>query len=94
MNPGLIIFIVFMVCVFLGVPIVFSLGIASMVGIVAFEIVPMFDYIQVLYAGSDSFTLLAVPFFILVGEILCIGGIAERLVSFANTIFEIGRAHV
>lgn len=87
MNPGLIIFIVFMVCVFLGVPIVFSLGIASMVGIVAFEIVPMSYYIQVLYAGSDSFTLLAVPFFILVGEILCIGGIAERLVSFANTIF-------
>lgn len=87
MNPGLIIFIVFMVCVFLGVPIVFSLGIASMVGIVVFEIVPMSYYIQVLYAGSDSFTLLAVPFFILVGEILCIGGIAERLVSFANTIF-------
>lgn len=87
MNPGLIIFIVFMVCVFLGVPIVFSLGIASIVGIAVFDIVPLSYYIQVLYAGSDSFTLLAVPFFILVGEILCIGGIAERLVSFANTIF-------
>lgn len=87
MNPGLIIFIVFMICVFLGVPIVFSLGIASIVGIAVFDIVPLSYYIQVLYAGSDSFTLLAVPFFILVGEILCIGGIAERLVSFANTIF-------
>ncbi len=90
MNPGLIIFIVFMVCVFLGVPIVFSLGIASIIGIAVFDIVPLSYYIQVLYAGSDSFTLLAVPFFILVGEILCIGGIAERLVSFANSIF--GRA--
>ncbi len=87
MNPGLIVFLVFMACVFLGVPIVFSLGVASIVGIAAFDIVPLSYYIQVLYAGSDSFTLLAVPFFVLVGEILCIGGIAERLVRFANSIF-------
>ncbi|MEW9669541.1 TRAP transporter large permease [Ammoniphilus sp. 3BR4] len=71
----------------LGVPIAFAL-LVSGIGIMAY--LDMFDMqiiAQNLIKGADSFAMLAVPFFILAGELMNAGGISKRIVSFAMSIF-------
>ena len=62
----------------LGVPIAYTLGIAGGAGLLALD----FDLITVplrMFASTDSFVLLAAPFFILVGDVMARGGITDRL---------------
>ena len=64
-----------------------SVGLASLAYVLLFlprvtlDIVP-----QQMFAGADTFTLTAIPFFILVGELMNAGGISERLVAFARAL--------
>ncbi len=77
--------IVFIVTLAIGVPIVFSLGIAGAVGLWALDL----DLITVptrLFTGMDNFVLLAAPFYILAGEIMNRGGITMRLIRLAGLI--------
>ena len=67
----------------LGVPIAFSLLIC---GVALMLHLNMFDaqiLAQNLIEGSNSFPLLAVPFFMLAGEIMNAGGLSRRIVNFA-----------
>lgn len=76
---------VFVVLLLLGMPIAFALGVAGCVGLVWMNV----DLVVVaarVFTGIDSFALLAVPFFILSGEIMGRGGITERLVRLAALI--------
>lgn len=77
--------IVFLFCVFIGVPIYFSFGLtatfACIVGGLPLQIIA-----QRLMIGMDSFVLLAVPGFVLAGEIMCQGGISKRIVDFCNAL--------
>lgn len=69
------------------VPIAFALGLASVTYLFFFlPDVPLGTIAQQMYAGADSFTLTAIPFFVLVGEIMNAGGISRRLVHFTRTI--------
>ncbi|WP_027135613.1 TRAP transporter large permease [Geminicoccus roseus] len=78
----------FLVLMLLRVPIAFALGISSMV--TAFYLgIPSLFVAQRMVNGLNSFTFLAVPFFILAGQLMTEGGISERLVRFADTL--IGR---
>ncbi|PSL41567.1 tripartite ATP-independent transporter DctM subunit [Planomicrobium soli] len=92
LQAGLILAVVFTLLLILSVPISFSIVIASLV--TALFILPpdlaVFMASQTLVTGLDSFTLLAVPFFILAGVLMNNGGIAERLVNFAKVL--VGRA--
>ena len=75
--------IVFVAMLVLGVPIVFSLGIAGAVGLWALDL----DLISVstrLFTGMDNFVLLAAPFYIFAGEIMNRGGITSRLIRLAG----------
>ncbi|MGB9825326.1 MAG: TRAP transporter large permease, partial [Desulfofundulus sp.] len=72
------------VLIALGVPIAFSLALASLGAIVVQGQIPLLALPQRLFTATDSFALLAVPFFILAGEIMQQGGISRRLVAFAN----------
>ncbi len=77
--------IVFIVTLAIGVPIVFSLGIAGAIGLWALDL----DLITVptrLFTGMDNFVLLAAPFYILAGEIMNRGGITMRLIRLAGLI--------
>ena len=78
----------FFLLLFTGVPVAFALGIATFFGILLTD-VPVLVIFQRMFAGVDSFTLLAIPFFILMGNIMEKGGIARRIVNFSNII--IGR---
>lgn len=82
----LTIFIVFFLTLLLNIPIAMGLGISGLVLVLIESSVPMSFYIQTLFSASDSFPLLAVPFFILAGEIMSTGGIARRLVGFVQNI--------
>lgn len=74
-------------CIAIGVPIVFALGIAPVAGFLLADR-PVFLQLlaQKLYLGIDQFPLVAIPLFILAGEIMNIGGITERLVRLANAL--------
>jgi len=70
----------------LKVPIAFALGISTLLGIIVSDI----DFIvipQKILSGVDSYALIAVPLFILAGELMTQGGISKRLVNFSQTLF-------
>ncbi|WP_029010214.1 TRAP transporter large permease [Azospirillum halopraeferens] len=88
LQSTLALFGVFGALMMLGVPIAFAIGIAT---VVTFLVLMSFDqavYItaQQMASGLDSFTLLAIPFFILAGNIMNRGGIALRLIAFAKVL--------
>jgi C4-dicarboxylate transporter DctM subunit len=71
---------------FLGVPVAFSI---LMVGVVVFSITgmqPLFIVAQRTTTGMDSFPLLAIPLFILVGNLMDKGGISRRLINWAESL--------
>lgn len=70
---------------FLGVPIAFAMGLAALVMIVAADI-PRIVIPQYMVGGADSFVLLAIPFFLLAGNLMNVGGITARLVDFARML--------
>jgi C4-dicarboxylate transporter DctM subunit len=84
---GIVLFGGMIALMILGVPIVFSIGLAAVLGtFVIGAAAPWIIIPSSMINGMDSFPLLAVPFFILAGELMNRGGIAERLVAFANAI--------
>ncbi len=81
------------------VPIAWSIGIASVLTLLfSVDTIPAFTTIsQRVATGLDSFSLLAIPFFILAGHIMNSGGIAKRLIEFAKSLVGAlpgGLAHV
>jgi C4-dicarboxylate transporter DctM subunit len=76
---------IFFGLIFLGVPIAYSMAIASLFGILVFDI-PVMMLIQKLHSGVDLFPYLAIPFFILAGSLMETGGISFRLVNLAKAM--------
>ena len=88
MMAPLTLFISFFVLVFAGVPISFAIGTASILSIMT--MLPMDTAImlisQNMVRGLNSFSLLAIPFFILAGIMMNRGGIAIRLINFSQIL--------
>ncbi|MEW6105348.1 MAG: TRAP transporter large permease [Bacillota bacterium] len=79
--------VTFLVLLLLGVPIGFVLGIAALFALVQMDLPALMNMVpQRFFAGLDMFTLMAMPFFILAGEIMNKTGITRRLVAFANVL--------
>ncbi len=76
---------VFFVLLIIGLPVAFSLGVSTILAIYLLKI-PMIIIFQRMFSGVNSFALLCVPFFILMGNIMGKGGIARRIVIFSNLI--------
>ena len=85
---GLILVIAFVILLAIGVPVSFSIAIASMITIMFFLSFDMSVFIagQSMVTGIDSFSLLAIPFFIISGQLMNSGGISQRLVNFAKAL--------
>lgn len=75
----------FIVLIFLGIPVAFSLGLASLLYLVIGDI-PLTIIPQRMFGGLNSFTLLCIPGFILAGNLMNAGGITDRIIHFANSI--------
>jgi C4-dicarboxylate transporter DctM subunit len=76
----------FAVFLFLSVPIGIALGLATLATILLTNSIPVEFLMKELTTSMDSFPLLAVPFFILAGEIMGKGGISKRLFDFADSM--------
>lgn len=79
---SIVLFGIFFILLILGVPIGYAIGISTLVNIVSFTNMPTMMIAQNSIAGVDSFPLLAIPFFMLAGNLMSSGGIAKRLVDF------------
>src|ERR687898_2510434 len=73
----------FLVLMLLGVPVALAMAVASLLYILATGIVPDVIVAQRMIAGVESFPLLAVPFFILAGNLMNIAGVTGRIYAFA-----------
>ncbi len=78
--------IVFVVLLLLAVPIAFAVGMAGFAGLWWGGTYPLPIIIQQMFLTADSFVLLAIPLFILAGALMETGGIAVRLVRFAQAL--------
>jgi len=74
--------IAFLLLIVVGAPIVFALGVSAGLTIYLTEI-PVSIIAQRMYEGLDSFTIMAIPFFVLAGIIMEQGGIARRIIDFS-----------
>ena len=84
-QAAIILVLVFFLMLAMSVPVSFSIISASLLTIIMF-LTPgfgMFVSAQKIVSGIDSFTLLAVPFFVLAGLLMSSGGIAKRLINLA-----------
>lgn len=78
-------FIVFGALIVAGVPVSFAIGLASLLGIISLDI-PIVVAAQRMFAGLDAYTLLAIPFFILAGNLMDSGGISKRLIKLSSAL--------
>jgi tripartite ATP-independent transporter DctM subunit len=76
----------FLAFIALGVPIAFALGGAAAIGLMLMEGAPIAIIASRTFGAVDSFTLLAIPFFILAGELMETGGISRRLMDLAQSM--------
>lgn len=69
-----------------GIPVAFTMGIAGLTTILAYETINPMVAVQRLFNGINSFPLMAVPFFILASELMTACGLTNALLRFANTL--------
>tara|TARA_R110002049_G_scaffold53516_4_gene149636 strand:- start:48524 stop:49822 length:1299 start_codon:yes stop_codon:yes gene_type:complete len=86
--PIFVLVISFLCLLAIGTPVAWSIAISSMLTmLVSIPAIPAFTTVsQRMATGLDSFALLAIPFFVLSGELMNKGGIAHRLIAFAKTL--------
>ena len=80
----LILFLSFAILLFMNIPIAFCLFISSSLALF-YGGIPLVAVVQRAVTATDSFVLLAVPFFMIAGNLMGAGGISSRLISLANS---------
>lgn len=81
-----VLFIVLFLLIFMGVPIGFAIGGASILVIYCFTNLDMIITAQYSFSGINMLSLVAIPFFMLAGSIMSGGGIARRIVEWAQSL--------
>ena len=76
----------FILMMALSVPVGYAIGIATFITLSCFSNIPVALITQNAITGCDSFPLMAIPFFMLAGNLMSSGGIAKRIVDFADTL--------
>lgn len=84
----LVLFIVLFLMLMIGVPVGFAIGGATMVSMYFCSNLNMVVNAQYCFSGINSFTVMAIPFFMLAGLIISTGGIAKRIVTFASALID------
>src|SRR5690554_251741 len=81
-----VLFLLFFVFMLLGVPIALAIGASTLLALNA-QGVPLMVVTQQMFQGINSFALVAVPMFILAGDLMAQGKVSEKLVDFADSLF-------
>lgn len=82
----LVIFLIFFVLLFIGCPIYICMGMATVVWIITSGNAPGVILATKMYAQHDSFSLMAIPFFMLAGQLMETTGITEKIIKFAHSL--------
>ena len=85
MSLTVTLFIALGVCLLLGVPISFAIGISAFVGLYVGD-VPFTFLPQSAVTSVDSLSIMAIPFFVLAGSVMDTGGLSKRLINVATSI--------
>lgn len=86
MSMSIVLLILFLVFMFLGVPIAVSLGAASVICMVTMSNLPLSMAAQSMFTSMNSFIMVAVPLFILCGSLMDEGGVAEKIYDLAEAM--------
>lgn len=81
-----VLFATLLVLFVLNAPIAIAIGVASLLAILVQGSFPLMVVVQRMFAGTDSFHLLAVPLFMFAGGLMEQGGISRRIIEFANAL--------
>jgi len=76
----------FLVLMFLGMPVAFAVGVASLVFFLTSDTIPAQIGVQRIASATQSFPLLAVPLFVLAGNLMNVSGITDRIISLAKVL--------
>ena len=76
----------FLLLTLLGVPVAYTLCLSVAMILVFFMDKPLVMITQMMFSGMDSFSFMAVPFFMLAGSFMSAGGVTKRLVSFSQSL--------
>jgi C4-dicarboxylate transporter DctM subunit len=87
----LLLFGIFFVLLIIGVPISLCLAMASILSCLITGQIPSLVLVQKMFRGIDSFTLMAIPFFVFAGNIMARGGVSQKLVNLASAF--VGKVH-
>src|SRR5690554_3061562 len=83
---GIVLIIVFVVGIIIGLPLPFTMGFSSLAALFVLDQIPLTIIPQRLVSGINSFSLLAIPCFVLIGNLMSTTGITKRIVRFSNCI--------
>ncbi len=86
MNVALLMLIVFIVLLVIGIPVGFAVGVASLSALLTLNI-PIHVFAQRFFTAVDSFSLMAIPLFMVAGSLMSHGSLTRRIVDFALSIF-------
>lgn len=78
--------VTFVAMLLLTAPVAFAIGVSAAIGLLIADAAPLLIVPQRIFAGADSFVLLAIPLFILAGALMETGGISARLVELARVL--------
>ncbi len=76
----------FLIMIGLTAPVAFAIGMSAVIGLLMSNTAPLLVVPQRIFAGADSFVLLAIPLFVLAGALMETGGISARLVTLARAL--------
>jgi tripartite ATP-independent transporter DctM subunit len=82
----ILMFVVLLICILIRVPIAFAMGISILFASMINERIPMVIITSRMFAGMDSFPMMAIPFFLLAGNVMNVSGITDRLFVFSNCL--------
>ena len=89
MSEAIIVLLVLLILMLLiGVPVGFAIGGATMIAMFYCSDLNMVVNAQYCYSGIFSFTVMAIPYFMLAGSVISAGGIAKRIVNFASALID------
>jgi len=83
MEIGILVFVISLI---IGVPIAFCLGLSALISLIFIKHIPLVVIAQKMFTGLDVFPFMAVPFFILAGDLMNRSGITKRLVTFSDVL--------
>ena len=82
----IVLLVSFFLLLFIGVHISFALSISSFTAVMTTGAIPVINLVQKTFRAIDSFTLLAIPFFVFAGNVMARGGVSKRLTDMAATL--------